>query len=306
MNFNFKNLSDFHLHLGTIEQCKKALELSRWNGEIHCVHCGADKVYRTNRGFKCSTKECAKKFTVTSGTIYDSSKLPLTKWFLAAYLLTSAKKGVSSYQIARQVGVSQKTAWYMLHRIREQVRAKIKEQMQGVIEVDETYIGGKAANKHKHVRTELIKNGTGGANKSGVLGILERNGEVRTFMLNKYDGATIQPIIRDNVAWGNSIVTDGHSAYKDLNKIYYHTIVNHGKDEFVIGKMHTNSIEGFWSLLKRGIHGIYHQVSPKHLHRYCDEFAYRYNSRKVKDNVRFAHTILNAECKPLRYKTLIS
>lgn len=301
----FKSILEFSDYF-TEERCKEHLAMVRWNGNVSCVHCGNDKVYTTSHGYKCAAKECRKKFTVTVGTYYHGSKISLRKWYIANFLFLSHKKGISSYQLARDINVTQKTAWFMLMRIREHVRAKQFKAMQGITEIDETYIGGKTSNKHKHVREQLNKAGTGAVNKSGVLGILERGGEVRTFGIDKNDGATIQPIIRENLGWGAFVVTDGHGAYKDLDKFYYHSIVNHHKDVWTDGKFHTNSLEGFWSQLKRGINGIYHQVSPKHLHRYCDEFAFRHNTRKLRNDSRIHQAMINIEGKNLTYKALVT
>ncbi len=301
---NFSSLLEVMREFDTVEKCKAHLALVRWNGSPACVHCGATRIYTTNRGYKCA--ECLKKFTVTVGTIYEGSKIPLTKWFLAEYIITAHKKGISSHQLGRDLGITQKSAWFLGHRIREQIRVKQRGFITGTVEVDETFIGGKAKNKHEWQRKKLIENGTGYVNKTPVFGILERGGDVRTFKVDKADGLTLKPIILANLAPGAELITDGFGGYKDLNKFYYHTIVNHAKGVWVEGGKHTNTLEGFWGLLKRGIDGIYHQVSPKHLHRYCDEFAYRYNTRKVKDGDRFNLSMNMVEGCRLTYKQLIA
>lgn len=302
----FNSLLEVLNKFNTEEKCVEYLALLRWGGKPICPHCGHDRVYTLKKGYKCAAKTCYKKFTVRVGTVFQESNIPLMKWFLAAYLLSAHKKGISSYQLGRDLGITQKTAWFMLHRLREANRIKLFEKTENIVEIDETFIGGKTANKHKWQRDELNKKGTGYVHKTPVLGILERGVGVRTFQVDKADGQTLQPIIMKHVNWGTQVVTDGFGGYKDLNKYYYHTIVNHGKEEFVVGDKHTNSLEGFWSLLKRGIYGIYHQVSEKHLARYCDEFTFRYNTKDLKDGVRFNISLLNVQGSRLPYKKLVN
>lgn len=302
----FKSLLEFARTFNTEDKCKAFLALKRWNGSPVCVHCGNDRVYVTNRGYKCAAKECNKKFTVTVGTIYHGSKIPLTKWFLAEYLMINHKKGISSHQLGRDLAVTQKTAWFMLHRIREQMRTKAGKQLTGVISADETYIGGAAKNKHEWQRKELIKKGTGGANKTTVVGLMQKDGEVKTFVVNNPNRVEVYPLLLANVEKNSTLVTDGHAAYSGLGFTYNYVTVNHAKGEFSLDGYSTNNLEGFWGQLKRGINGIYHQVSPKHLHRYCDEYAFRYNTRKMKDYQRVELSIGMADNCRLPYKQLIA
>lgn len=301
---NFKNLIHLFDYFKDEQVCRQYLEQERWSGAPECPFCGCIKVYRTNRGFKCADKFCAKKFTVTVGTIFENSKVPLRTWFAAIYLCTSSKKGVSSLQIHRQLGVTQKTAWFILHRIREMLKDKAPAMLTGTVEIDETYYGGKEKNKHKSKRIGQ----SGMADKAPMVGLLERNGNMVIKVLEKgtANGLTIKPIIRQYVSPEATIYTDGFGAYKDLNlEFAQHRFVEHLNGQYVVdGMVHTNSIEGFWSVLKRGIYGIYHQVSTKHLQRYCDEFSARFNTRGSFDNERFQWSIKKCEGR-LTYNKLV-
>ena len=302
---SFRNLPELIKYFENEETCKAYLEKQRWGVNVVCPHCSHEKVYRTNRGYKCANKECYKKFTVISGTIYEGTKIPLSKWFPAVYLATAHKKGISSMQLSKDIGVTQKTAWFMLHRIRAMMADKHPEMLSGTIEADETFIGGRRANKHKKVREELNKKGHGYVDKQPVFAMVNREtGEVRNHVIEKADGKTLQPIIMTQVVKGATIITDTFGGYKGLDNHFKHETLNHMQDEFVRGNFHTNTIEGYFSLLKRGIIGIYHQVSVKHLDRYCDEFTYRYNTRKVKDNERFQHVFSQASGKRLTWDKL--
>lgn len=302
MQTNFKNIVQLLDYFKEEETCKKYLEMQRWGDNVCCIHCGNAKVYRTNRGFKCADKTCAKKFSVTTGTVFENTKIKLRYWFGAVYLATAHKKGVSSHQLSRDLGVTQKTAWFMLHRIRHTFNINNNAKLDNMVEIDETYIGGKESNKNLSKRKKV--NGT--ANKTPVFGMLEREGKVITMVVKETNGNALKPIIRESVKTSATIITDGFGAYKHLDKEYkMHTIIQHDRNEYVNGIYHTNSIEGFWSLLKRGIFGIYHSVSPKHLERYCDEFSYRYNTRSIADTERFNVTLGQTEGR-LTYKTLIN
>ncbi len=287
------------------ETCKAYLEQQRWSGNVECPFCACTKVYRTNRGFKCGDKFCGKKFSVTVGTIYENSKVPLRTWFAAMYLITAHKKGISSCQLARDLNITQKTAWFVLHCIREMLKIESEDKLSNMVEVDETYIGGKYKNMHKAKRAKAhLDNVSHTNNKTTVVGLLERNNKVRTTILVRSED-TLKGMVRKHVDTSAILVTDSFIAYKGLNKEYaQHEVVNHILDEYVRGQWHTNTIEGFWSLLKRGIYGIYHQVSPKHLQRYCEEFSYRYNSRKIKDTDRFELTFKFSE-RRLTYNQLV-
>ncbi len=287
------------------ETCKNYLAEKRWGVDRQpvCPHCGCEHIYTTNRGYKCANKECHKKFTVISGTIFENTKIGLRTWFAAMYLCTAHKKGISSLQLSRDLHLTQKTAWFVLHRIREMLNDNAPELLDGTIEVDEAYVGGKNINRHENKK---YSGSQGGADKTPVVGVLERGGNVVTYVVEDTTRETLHKIMRAKVAISATIITDSYSAYRGLDRLYTHLTVNHEEGNYVTGKtIHTNTIEGFWSQLKRGIVGIYHYVSPKHLHRYCNEFGFRYNSRKIKDTTRFELSVGRAEGKRLRYTDLI-
>lgn len=308
MTNKFKNLADIQRVFNTEEKCRQHLEEIRWNGNPVCPHCGtAEKPYKLKDGktYKCSDKDCKQKFTVTVGTIFENTKLPLQKWFIAMYLVTSHKKGISSLQLSRDLGIGQKAAWFVNHRIREMLREEFPAMLNGMVEADETYVGGKVKNKHAHVRRD-IKNKMSPLIKTPVLGLLERDGKVFTQVVKDVNRETVLPIVRGQISSTAMLVTDSSHMYTPINETHEHHVINHTDGEYVRGFVHTNGIEGYWSLLKRGIIGIYHYVSPKHLSRYCDEFSYRYNTRKQGESERFCNAITGASGKRLKYKNLIA
>lgn len=307
----FKNLLDASAYFHSEEVCREHLERIRWNGNPVCPHCATTAVpYRLKDGktFRCSDKDCRADFTVRVGTIFENSKLPLRKWFLAIHIATAHKKGISSLQLHRDLGITQKTAWYVLHRMREMLTDVQPELLSGTIQIDETYVGPNFKNLHKSKRAKIkSKPGRGASLKTMVFGILQEDGTVLNKVVQNTKTDTLLPIMDAAVEKGSTIVTDGYHVYKRLAANYNHVVVDHTKDIYVTSEgLHTNTIEGYWSQLKRGIYGIYHQVSPKHLHRYCDEFAYRYNTRKKKDSERFNHSLEKASGKRLTYKRLIN
>lgn len=307
MQFKFKNLADLMLTFNTEAKCRAYLEQQLWKGKPTCPHCGYnEKAYKLNDGktYKCANKECWKKYTVTVGTIAENSNIPLQKWFMAMYLFTAHKKGISSCQLARDLGIAQKTAWFMLMRIREVFRDKAPELLQGEVQADETYMGGKTKNMHGWQRDIVNAAGSSAVHMNPVFG-LANNGKVRIKPVETANGRTLQPIIMNEVEKGAIVITDGHGAYAGLNKHFKHEVLNHEGGEYVRKGFHTNNIEGFWGLMKRGIYGIYHQTSGKHLERYCDEFAYRYNNRKITDDSRFILSLSQVKGR-LTYKQLIA
>lgn len=298
----FKSLPQVLNHFNDKGTCTKFLEQQRWNGKPICPHCGHDKVYKTNRGYKCADKDCYKKFTVTVGTVFENSKIKLNLWFAAIYLATAHKKGISSLQLHRDLGITQKTAWFMLHRIREMLREKKSNLLQGEVQADETFVGGKNRNRHTDKKVEFSQ-GRSVKDKTPVLGLLS-NGRVNTTVVPDTKAGTLKPIIQKMVEKGSIIVTDEWGAYNGLSSDYQHEVVKHNEGQYISNGFHTNSMEGFWSLFKRGIFGIYHHASPKHLHRYCDEFSYRYNTRKINDGDRFTASLAQVNGR-LTYKQLV-
>jgi transposase-like protein len=304
MATKFKNLQSLLDFFKDEETCKAYYEQQRWGGNVACPHCGSLKIYRTNRGYKCGEKECAKKFSLTVGTIFENSKISLRIWFAAMYLCTTSKKGISSLQLAEQLGITQKTAWFVLSRIRTMLADNSTEPLTGEVEIDETYVGGKDYFKHKSKKSKS----TGMVDKTPMVGFLQRDGKVRliTMPAGSANTITIAPLVEQHVCKSALIITDGFAAYKKVGKTYkQHEIVEHTNGEYVRGNFHTNSIEGFWAIMKRGIYGVYHQVSPKHLHRYCNEFGYRYNTRKLTGVDRFEDAVTKVGSTRITYKGLI-
>jgi transposase-like protein len=296
MKTEFKSKTELVRYYADEEKCKALLAQQRWGNSPACPHCGnAGKIYVTNRGYKCGEKACHKKFTVTTGTIFENTKIKLNLWFEAIFVITAHKKGISSHQLAKDIGVSQKTAWFILHRVREMLREKSPELLSGTVQVDETYIGGITKNKHNsRVKRNLF--GHAVDTKTAVIGLLETGGKVITKPVEKTDSDTLVSIMVANVASGSEVHTDEHKAYRKLSSLNYdHKRICHNAGTYVENGVHTNGIENFWSQLKRGIIGVYHHTSPKHLGRYCDEFAYRYNTRKSKDVERFNQVLANSE-----------
>jgi transposase-like protein len=300
----FKNILAFQKEFDTEEKCRGYLEQQRWNGTPACPFCGSINVHRFPNGkiFKCREKECRQKFSVLVGSIYENTKIPLTKWFLATYILSVHSKGISSLQLAGWLGVTQKTAWHLNHRIRAMLTDKAPELLEGIVEIDETYCGGSESNKHASKRK--VKGGAGG--KTMVLGALQRQGKVKTRVIPQTNIENVSNTIEEFVALDSTMVTDEHTAYNKVGQKYNHKRVNHREKEYVRYediKVHTNGIEGYWNILKKQLDGIHHSVSAKHLQRYCDESAFRYNNRKKGQDERFAEALANCN-GTLQYKVL--
>jgi transposase-like protein len=300
----FKNIFDFQKEFSTEEKCREYLEQQRWNDTPACPFCGSINVHRFPNGkiFKCREKGCRSKFSVTVGTIYENTKIPLTKWFLATYILSVHSKGISSLQLASWLGVTQKTAWHLNHRIREMLTDKAPELLEGIVEVDETYVGGSLKNIHAKKKEKL----KGLDNKTMVFGAIQRGGKVRTKVIPQTNLENVTEAIEGFVAIESTMVTDEHHAYNRVGKKYNHKKVNHRDKEYVRREdilVHTNNIEGYWNILKKQIDGIHHSVSPKHLQRYCNESAFRYNNREAFQDERFAAALANCNGS-LKYKVL--
>jgi len=301
MELHFKSLPKLLDHFKDNVTCIEFLEQQRWGKTPVCPFCGSKQIYRTNRGFKC--KECTKKFSVTVGTIFENSKIKLTTWFAAVYLCTAHKKGISSLQLSRDLGITQKTAWFMEHRIRESLRIKHSPLLKGTVQADETFVGGKNKNRHADKKIEGSQ-GRSVKDKTPVFG-MTNDGKVNLEVVPNTQAATLKPIIKNLVEKGSIVVTDEWGGYTGLGKNYDHKVIKHNEGEYKKDGYHTNNIEGFWSLLKRGIFGIYHYASPQHLHRYCDEFSYRFNTRDIDDSDRFMASLTRVNGR-LTYKQLIN
>ncbi len=289
-------------YFSDIDVCTKFVANLRWpNGPV-CPRCGVmDYSYlSTRRLWKC--KGCKKQYSVKLGTIFEDSPLGLDKWLPAIWLIANSKNGISSHELGRALGTTQKSAWFMLHRIRLAMQTGTFDKLGGQVEVDETFIGGKARNMHKHVRRQKIT-GTGGVNKTTVLGLRERGGSIRASVIPDITRRTLHSKIAANVEAGSAVYTDELHSYRGLAGEYAHATVDHA-ERYVEGQVHTNGLENFWSLLKRGLHGTYVSVEPFHLFRYLDERVFTFNLRELDDYGRFATVLRLAAGRRLTYAEL--
>ena len=276
----------------------------RWPHGPVCPRCQSQEYnfLKTRSIWEC--KGCKKQYSVKVGTIFEDSAIKLDKWICAMWMIVNAKNGISSYEIHRSLGVTQKTAWFMMHRIRLALQqGSLTRKLSGEVEADETYIGGKARNMHKGKQAKALK-AEGYFRKAVVMGMLERDGEVRTKVLNVASAKVLAREIRANVEPGSTLYTDQLASYTRVGQEYAHHVINHAQ-EYVRGNVHTNSIENFWSLLKRGIKGTYVSVEPFHLFRYLDEQSFRFNTRKSNDQGRFMKAMASIVGKRVEYKELI-
>lgn len=308
---NFKSLLQLLDYFKEESTCIEYYEQIRWGNDPACPHCNNENPYKTKRGYRCREKECKKDFTVKVGTIFENSKIPLRTWFAAIFLATNHKKGISSVQLASDLGITQKTAWFVLHRIREMLKEKSPKMLgaTNMVEIDEAYIGGKEKNKHykkqrSKVNPSLNNDGTHFQPKRMVVGFIERGGDIIVRHVPRATNKEILPLIEKHIVKGSEVHTDESRIYHSVGKTYTHRTVVHSASQYVVGNCHTNTIENFWSQLKRGINGIYHHVSEKHLERYLDEYANRYNTRKLSSQERFELFLSQSE-SVLTYEDLI-
>ncbi len=281
----------------------------RWPNGVKCPRCGSEDVRpianRKTWDCKCCTEK--KQFSIRVGTIFEDSPLPLDKWLCAIWMIVNAKNGVSSYEIYRAIGVTQKTAWFMLHRIRTAMQTGSFEKMKGEVEVDETFIGGLARNMHID-RNKRRGRGTGHVGKSIVVGLLERGGEcskVKAIHVPNRRRQVVEAKVRENVDQGSEVFSDALPSYNELTPDFRHQFIDHA-EKYVEGNVHTNGLENFWSLLKRTLRGTYISVDPEHLFRYLDEQMFRFNNRKASDAVRFLMASASIVGKRLTYEQLTS
>jgi len=301
-----KTLQEAILYFADFENCRAFMVSLRWpEGSVKCPRCGSEKVswLAKARVWKCYAKHESPTFTLKTGTIFEDSPIALEKWLPAVWLLVTCKNGISSYEVARDLGVSQKSAWHMMHRIRFALHSGSFEKLTGHVEVDETFIGGKARNMHVAKRARRIT-GTGGKDKTPVMGILERGGKVRTVVIPDRKKKALQSEVRKHVEAGSALYSDALQSYNGLDSEYAHQVIDHA-EAYVDGQVHTNGLENFWSLLKRSISGTYVSVEPFHLFRYLDEQAYRYNNRKeMNDFDRFKLAMTQVVGKRLTWNHL--
>jgi transposase-like protein len=285
----------------------------RWPAGVHCPTCGRTDVrfIATRRIWECKEKHPKKQFSAKIGTIFEDSPLSLDKWFVAIWSIANCKNGISSHELGRAIGVTQKSAWFMLHRIRLAMQTGTFIKMSGTTEADETFIGGLAKNMHEWKREQRVQGrGPHESDKAIVMGLIERRSpkkasRVRAIVIQDANAKTMHAIVRDTVEPLSRLHTDSASVYVGLGSDFIHEMVNHTV-EYVRGVVHTNGIENFWSLLKRGIKGTYVSVEPFHLQRYVEEQTFRFNERKDNDGGRFRKVLGSVAGKRLTYKALIT
>jgi hypothetical protein len=304
-------LQEAIIYFADYANCHDAMVAVRWpDGVVKCPRCGSARVtYLENaKLWKCYEGHERAKFSLKVGTVFEDSPLPLSKWLPALWLLTNCKNGISSYELARALKVTQKSAWFMLHRLRLALQAKDGGKLGGEVEADETYIGGKGRNMHADKRARLaIKRGRSMAGKTVVMGLLERHSggrsRMRTEVMASIRRPHIQNRVRENVEAGSKLYTDAFASYTGLSSEYVHGVIDHAEC-YVKGNVHTNGCENFWSLLKRAIKGTYVSIEPFHLFRYLDEQCFRFNERGHNDGSRFVLALFGIVNKRLTYKAL--
>lgn len=300
----FSSIIELATYFKDERTCLKYLERVRWKDGIRCIYCGMDKIHRFKDGKRFECASCKERFTVKVGTIFENSKLSLRKWFVAMYYLGGHNKGISSYDLADDIKVTQATAWFMMQRIRNAFKAaQGTELLDGVIECDESFVGGK--NKNRHI-DKKVKNSQGRSfkDKTPVMGMLQRGGKLRAVVIADTSAQSIHNALFHNVKIGATIYSDEWLGYNGLKIYYDHSIIDHNKKEFRNGDICTNAVENTWSGLKRTIIGRYHKVSKKHLQAYVDEVVFRYNHRELKSGERLGKLLAFME-NPMPYKKLV-
>lgn len=306
INTNIKSAFELTQTFSSEQVCIDYLEQIRWSGIVTSPFDSESKVYKCkNNQYRC--KNTGKYFNAKTQTMFENSKISLRKWFLAIWLVTSHKKGISSLQLGKDLGVTQKTAWFMLQRIRACFGIENSNELEGIVECDETFIGGKNKNRHKDKKVPQSQ-GRSYKDKVPVMGMLQRDGKMNAFVVDNTKSESIKPLIYRFVKQDNTlIISDEWWAYKGLDKYYHHNIIDHSKKEYVSlqdSSIHTNNIEGSWNILKRSVSGMYNHVSKKHLQKYVDEFVYRFNLRKVKDQEKFRYLLQHSDVRT-KYQELI-
>lgn len=296
---NIKSIFELTQIFSTEQDCIEYYEDLRWNGIVVSPFDPTSTVYKCSKNrYRC--RNTGKYFNVKTGTMFENTKIGLRKWFIAIWLVTSHKKGISSMQLARDINITQKTAWFMLQRIRACFGIENNNELEGIVECDETFIGGKNKNRHKDKKVPQSQ-GRSFKDKVPVMGMLQRGGKMNAYVVDDTKRKSIQPLIYKYVNSEKTIlISDEWWAYKGLDKYYIHNVIDHSKKEYVSlqdNNIHTNNIEGSWNILKRSVSGMYNHVSKKHLQKYVDEFVYRFNLRKVTDQEKFRYLLSNSNVR---------
>jgi hypothetical protein len=303
---NPKTLQEAIVFFANPNNCHKYLVARRWPNGVICPTCGRDDVsfLEKQNKWQCKSAHKQRQFSLKTGTIFEDSALDLGKWLTAVWMITNCKNGVSSYEVHRAIGVTQKTAWFMIHRIRTAMQIDETDQLTGTVEADETFVGGSAQNMHRKARERRGLGRQAKKHHTGVIGMMSRKGRVRARVINTRTRDELIPIIREHIADGTELYTDNHAAYDFLDEWYNHEWINHSICEYVRGNAHTNSIENFWSIFKRCIKGTYISVDAVHLQRYVEEQVFRYNERHGNDSERFEKITSQLAGKRLTYADL--